>query len=217
MIFWAREDLFDLFQLINDLSFVKNCSSDYQFNILYQEVSIICFQKFRYVTSHIFKCLLTIRNNFISINHIIFVKFRIFCFDFLKVLIKDFWVLKGEYFGSNFLEVFQRWRETAQVSNFSLSVILGIVFEILDKRSFLTELTEIIKERLYLSDSLNYLLCLCNLWIDDSHDHLRILKVIILFPFHIKHSPDIFDKSILLNVIEVLYFKQLFDWELFFP
>jgi hypothetical protein len=129
----------------------------------------------------------------------------------LKILIKDFRVLKGEYFESNFLEVFQRWRETSQVSNLSLSVIFGIIFEILDKRSFRAELTEIIKERLDLSDSLNDLLRLCNLRIDDILDHFRILKVIILFPFHIKDSPDIFDKSILLNLIEVLYLKQLFD------
>lgn len=129
--FWSRKNFFDLFQLVDDLSFVQYCSSDYQFYIKYQEVSIICIKKFQYVTLHILKCLLTILNDFIRINLSVFVKFGITLFDFLKVLIKDFWILKGEYFWSNFLEVFQRGWKSAQFSNLSLSVVFSIVFEIL--------------------------------------------------------------------------------------
>jgi hypothetical protein len=129
----------------------------------------------------------------------------------LKVLIKDFGVLKGEYFGSNFLEIFQGWWESAQVSNLSLSIVFGVIFKILYQWSVLAELSEIIEERFDLSNSLNDLLRLSNLRLDDTLYIFAVLQRPPLFPFHIKHSPDIFYKSISLSQTEVLYLKQLFD------
>ena len=215
--FWSRKNFFDLFQLVDDLSFVQYCSSDYQFYIKYQEVSIICIKEFQYVTLHILKCFLTIFNDFIRINLSVFVKFGITLFDFLKVLIKDFGVLKREYFWSNFLEVFQGGWESAQFSNLSLSVVFGIAFKMLNKRSVLAELREVIQERFYLGNPLNNLVGLCNLRLNNSFYHFGVLKILILLSFHIKHSPHIFDKSIPLNHTEVLNLKQFFDWELLIP
>lgn len=216
-IFWARENLFDLFQLVYDLGFIQYGSTDYHLNILNVVVSIVCIKEFRYVTLHILKCLLTISNDFVRIDLSVFINFRIFLFDFLKVLIKDFGILKGEYFGSNLLKIFQGGWESSQVSNLSLSVVFGIIFKILYQWSLLAELSEIIEERFDLSNPLNDLLRLSNLNLDDILYIFAVLQRVILFSFHIKHSLDILDESIPLNEIEVLYLKQLFDWELLVP
>ena len=123
MNFWARENLFYLFKLVDYLGFIQYGSSDYHLNILNLVLAIICIQEFRNVTLHIFKCLLTVSNNFFRIDLSIFFNFRIFLLDFLKVLIIDFWVLKGEYFRNNFLEIFQRRWKSEQVSNLFFSVL----------------------------------------------------------------------------------------------
>jgi hypothetical protein len=71
--------------------------------------------------------------------------------------------------------MFQLRRESAQVGNLSLSVVLRIGFKILYKRSVFAEFSEIIEERFNLGNPLNDLLGLGN---------LRVKKSLYSFAVH---------------------------------